>query len=345
MARQLNHQQIAWFWDLHKRQLIELDPPYQRKSVWNQEYKDFFIDTVLRGYPSPAIFIYQETIPEGSLRFSVVDGKQRLTSLFEFADNQYPVSEVHGNPSLGGKYFKDLDTDTKSAFWGYQIAVETLHSSNESYISDIFDRINRNVAKLTRQELRHAKYDGTFIRSAERLTDLMYEKLGPSFPNIAKASRKQMKDVELVSQLLLLVEEGPKSYSQDAMDQAYSDRDQEWTEEASVTKLLERTLDAIQRMIDEERLGFSLRATRLANQADFYSFVGAVVKTLDELETNGVDTAARAAHEFFSKVATEEQRNRDAKLASYYEAARSASNDIGARRTRIDIMTQVLTTH
>jgi hypothetical protein len=36
-------QTISWFWDLYQRGLLELDPPYQRKSVWNNVYKAYFI--------------------------------------------------------------------------------------------------------------------------------------------------------------------------------------------------------------------------------------------------------------------------------------------------------------
>ncbi len=93
MSRSINFQTISWFWDLYNRKLLDLNPPYQRRSVWNQDYKDFFIDTVLNDYPAPAIFIYQEITPEGVSKVSIVDGKQRLSTLFEFANNEFAVFE------------------------------------------------------------------------------------------------------------------------------------------------------------------------------------------------------------------------------------------------------------
>ena len=62
VTRQMNFQGVGWFWDLYQRELLDLDPPYQRRSVWSQPYKDYFIDTVLNGYPAPAIFLYQEGV-------------------------------------------------------------------------------------------------------------------------------------------------------------------------------------------------------------------------------------------------------------------------------------------
>ncbi|MUG94170.1 DUF262 domain-containing protein [Scytonema sp. UIC 10036] len=123
MSRTINFQTISWFWDLYNRNLLELDPPYQRRSVWNQDYKDFFIDTVLNSYPAPAIFIYQEITPEGVSKISIVDGKQRLSTLFEFANNEFPVYEKATIERLRGKYFKDLDTEVKQNFWKYQFAI------------------------------------------------------------------------------------------------------------------------------------------------------------------------------------------------------------------------------
>lgn len=206
MSRTINFQTISWFWDLYNRGLLDLDPPYQRRSVWNQDYKDYFIDTVLNGFPAPAIFIYQEITPEGVSKVSIVDGKQRLSTLFEFANNKFPVYEDATIERFRGKFFKDLDTQTKQNFWKYQFAIEYLPSSDEQVIGNIFDRINRNVSKLTPQELRHAKYSGIFITSVEELNTWMFKYLdakNENFPRIDPRYKKQMKDVEMVAQLLL----------------------------------------------------------------------------------------------------------------------------------------------
>src|SRR5438874_2329244 len=93
-TRRQSVQSIAWFWDQFKRNLLDLDPSYQRRSVWNQSFKDFFIDTVLLKYPAPAIFLYEDIRPDGTATYHVVDGKQRLTTLFEFASDQFPVPDA-----------------------------------------------------------------------------------------------------------------------------------------------------------------------------------------------------------------------------------------------------------
>src|SRR5215471_11342747 len=88
-----NSQTISWFWDLYNRKLLDLNPPYQRRSVWNQGYRDYFIDTILLEYPAPAIFLYQHIEPSGLTRYFVVDGKQRLATIFAFVSDEFPVAD------------------------------------------------------------------------------------------------------------------------------------------------------------------------------------------------------------------------------------------------------------
>src|SRR6516162_7658995 len=91
--RRQNFQTISWFWDLYQRERLNLDPSYQRRSIWNQAFKDYFIETVLLGFPAPAIFLYEEISPEGRAIYNVVDGKQRLSTIFEFINGEFPVSD------------------------------------------------------------------------------------------------------------------------------------------------------------------------------------------------------------------------------------------------------------
>jgi len=107
MAIERRHttQNVAWFWDLYKRQLLVLDPPYQRRSVWNQSYKDYFVDTVLLNYPAPAVFLFEDISDEGVGTYAVVDGKQRITTVTEFIEGKFPVGEKGSISRHRGQYF------------------------------------------------------------------------------------------------------------------------------------------------------------------------------------------------------------------------------------------------
>lgn len=69
-------QSIAWFVDLAHSDQLDLEPPYQRRSVWNLDYRRYFIDSILKNFPSPAIFLDVEITALGRAIYHVVDGKQ-----------------------------------------------------------------------------------------------------------------------------------------------------------------------------------------------------------------------------------------------------------------------------
>ena len=338
--RRQTTQTIAWFWDLFSRQLLELDPPYQRRSVWTQAYKDYFIDTILLGYPAPAVFLFEDISEDGVSRYSVVDGQQRLTTIFQFLENLYPVSDQASITRFSGNYFSDLPSEVKRRFYSYQFSIEFLPSTDEGTLNNIFDRINRNVARLTPQELRHAKYFGIFAAKAEELSDFLVQQLPADFPRITPASRRQMRDVELVAQLLLLTERGIETYSQDALDRAYRDRDEDWEDALKIDQEFRSVINVLREWANEILAG---PARRLRNQADFYALYGAV------LPTSGARVGSQIAkfpidrlNSFMAIVNEDEARVADPDANRYYDAARSASNDVAQRRDRVRILTEVL---
>ena len=337
--RRQTTQTIAWFRDLWARELLELDPPYQRRSVWNQSYKDYFIETLMLQYPAPAIFIYENMSADGIANYSVVDGKQRLSAIFEFTANQFTVSEKSAIKRARGLSFSQLADEERKEFWSYQFAVEYLPTTDDSTLNNIFDRINRNVARLTPQELRHARYNGQFARTCEELAEILPVVLAPDFPRFAPASRRQMKDVEFVTNLLLLTEEGVRAYSQDDLDREYGLREDEWSEQQSVDVEFRETIRVMSE-INPELLSGS--GKRLKNQADFYSLYGAILDLSRQATLPGkLEINARLAS-FMNVVVDDDERANDDVAKRYFEAARSASNDALQRRTRIGIIKDVL---
>ena len=341
MLRKTNFQNLAFFHDLNKRNLLNLDPPYQRRSIWSQRFKDFFIDTVLNNYPCPAIFLYEEISASGTAKYNVVDGKQRLLTCFEFINDEFPVYESSTISILRGKYFRDFSDNVKLDIWRYQFAVEFVPQEDERLITEIFDRINRNVARLTRQELRHAKYGGEFIQEVEAAAELMEEILPQNFPVMASQSRRQMKDLEMVGNLLLLVEKGARSYSQDQLDEAYSDRDENWPERGDVARGFTTTLIVIAEIL-QTRPEADLHKSRLKNQADFYSLVGAIDSLRKTNEMPSAEDASKRIGRFVELIDSAALRSTYPGAESYYAAARSASNDQGPRQTRINMMRAVI---
>lgn len=338
MTKRENFQNIAWFHDLYNRELLNLDPPYQRRSVWNQSFKDYFIDTILLNYPAPAIFLYEEIDTTGTAEYYVVDGKQRLTTIFEFIRDEYPVSDNAVITELRGKFFDELSSEVKKGIWSYTFLVEYVPTTDESIINNIFDRINRNMARLTSQELRHARFSGDFITATEDLTDWMFEQFPLNFPRIAPQSRKQMKDVELVAQLFLLIEDGTaKGYSKDDLDEAFSDRDIEWEDKARVTEAFKTNIGVIAQILDSDGENVLIRS-RLRNQADFYSLFDVIFRLSINKELPEIRTIKDQLIVFISAIDNEEVRAQNEDLDQYFFYTQSGVNRTAAREARGKVM-------
>lgn len=335
MNRRQNFQTIAWFNDVYSRKLLNLDPPYQRRSVWTQSFKDYFIETILLDYPAPTIFLYEEIEDNGTTTYNVVDGKQRLSSLFAFIGNEFPISENVELTNLRGSYFSDLNPEIKNRFWSYTFSVEYLPSNNLGIINNIFDRINRNVAKLTSQELRHAKYSGVFITASEDLADWTFTRLPSNFPQIASRSKSQMKDVELIAQILLRLENEPKSYNTDELDIEFGLRDDEWENKQIISERFKEIVNIIKQILEADETNVLVRS-RMKNQADFYSLVGAIF-SLDIAVP--IDTLRDRLLTFVTYAVDNES---PVDIKDYYEYSRVASNRTLARKERERIIKSIL---
>jgi hypothetical protein len=320
--------------------MLKMDPPYQRRSVWNDTYREQFIDTILLDYPVPAIFLFARIDEEGNARYELVDGKQRLMTVFDFIVGELTVSEVSPVAAFRGKTFASLPPESKIAFFEYDFPVEYLPTNNEAVINDIFERLNRNTAKLTAQELRHAKFSGLFITQAESLTDWMATKFTRPFPRINEQSKRQMKDVEIVATLLLFLEEGPRGYSALDLDSAFSKRESEWEEEQEIVDEFRSVVQILADLVNNPA-GQFLSQSRFRNQADFYSLLAGIA----ELRRQGQlpeQEEMLPRLEDFNNFLENDKFFTSTRATDYYNAARSASNDPGPRKTRIGVIKDVL---
>ena len=155
MNRRPSTQDLTWLLDLSKNKQLDLDPPYQRRSVWTLKDKQFFLDTIFRNYPSPAIFLHKTVDDAGQATYHVVDGKQRTQTILDFVADKVKIGKDYGDARLDGKKWSELvgDVDLKQRFWNYQITIEQIDFVEGTVVNEVFDRLNRNARRLTPQEL------------------------------------------------------------------------------------------------------------------------------------------------------------------------------------------------
>jgi len=100
MARTLTMQDVSWFLDLHDKDQLNLNPAYQRRSVWSPRDRRFFIDTVLNNYPAPPVFLHKTSDEDGRPTYHVVDGKQRLQTLILFTQGKIRIPDDFADINL-----------------------------------------------------------------------------------------------------------------------------------------------------------------------------------------------------------------------------------------------------
>lgn len=341
MDRQPNHQTVQWFLENNASGQLVLDPPYQRRTVWSLSYRRFFIDTVLRNFPSPAVFISWEIVPGEPTAYNVVDGKQRLSALIDFVLNRFHLGNLFEEEGFRNPYWKDLTPELQKKYVSYQITVENLSDASDSELREAFDRLNRNVAGLTHQELRHAQFQGEFIERMEAIAELPFWAEHRIF---TPANVRRMRDVEFVSELFLLTMHGVIDGAAGLLDAYYAEYDDEIPNES----LHRSHFDEILAWLDEVPVDWE--ATRWANLNDLYSLWGALrsLQRKNGLPASSKTTAKRLkkfsdtqAHILAAQKA-EKKLPGTARDRRYFENIRQGGNKDTARRARTKALAEAL---
>src|SRR4051812_11220577 len=79
------------------RDEIWLDPPYQRAGdIWPLDKRQLLIDSLLNNFDIPKFYFhdfYPAKEVEGTdFRYAIIDGKQRMSAIWDFLDNKFPLA-------------------------------------------------------------------------------------------------------------------------------------------------------------------------------------------------------------------------------------------------------------
>lgn len=168
---------------------IILDSDFQRSDkVWNSKQKSELIESVLMGIPIP-LFYFNE---DRKGRLIVIDGRQRLTTLFDFLNNKFTLKNLPIMAQFNGFKFETLDPISQSKIEDYQIQSHNIPPNAPDKIKlDIFDRVNRGGTKLTDQEIINALHQG---KSTDLLKRISNSKAFSNSTENAYNDEKRMKD-------------------------------------------------------------------------------------------------------------------------------------------------------
>lgn len=164
-----------------ERDEIKLDPPYQRMGgVWTKEKKQLLIDSILNDYDIPKIYFHtynRERQSETGISYAVIDGRQRLETIWEFVDGCFTLAddfEYQRDPnlSLASLSYEDIAKEfpkIKIKFDSFVLPVIGVDTDDDDLIEDMFSRLNEAVP-LNAAEKRNA-IGGDMVRAIRELAN------------------------------------------------------------------------------------------------------------------------------------------------------------------------------
>lgn len=189
---------------------ININPKFQRRDAWKNRQKSKLIESLLLSIPVPNIVLAEKRDCRGS--FDVIDGKQRLLSIIQFCKGKKKIGEESEYKSfkltglkllekLNGKSFEDLKKNPEFSEYANIIENATIRTSvirnspSESYLYEIFSRLNTGSLSLSPQELRQSLFPGKFtdfIDDFANNSEIIHELLK------IDSADKRMRDTELI---------------------------------------------------------------------------------------------------------------------------------------------------
>lgn len=197
-------------WTLKKiKQMIEggevsFNHPIQRKpNQWDELQKSLLIHSIAGDYPIPAIYTIMD---EG--KYQVLDGKQRLTNLIDFMNNNYLLHEATPSVTIGsqeyslaGKCFEELDTIIKDEITSRTLLIYKFEDVEDDEIEEMFYRLN-NGTPLSKDQKTRAKMG---VEMATYIDELLKTEFFSTKTNFSELQLKRSEEQTALLQSLLLL--------------------------------------------------------------------------------------------------------------------------------------------
>jgi hypothetical protein len=333
--------------NLQENQQLNLNPSFQRDSVWKLAHRRRFIETILDGYPVPSIFLYLDD----SGTYQVLDGKQRLETIFKFAKikgvRREELAVKYKLPDEDQERWLDWRALNKAgkatAFRSYRMQVVEVRGEL-SDIVELFVRINSTGTALTRAEVRHAKfYKKDFMRQAHKLAN-NYRRYFEEARIVSPAQVIRMKDIELVSELLASLANGGLINKKAAVDRAIAGEGVNGNTLKRIVREFTSTINLVRKIFP------NLYATRFHNISEFYS----LFMLIFDLQQQNLILGDRKRHEIAQALlhrfsnGVDDVRERQKKLKGaqpdellytrYLLSVEQGTDALGQRKVRAEIL-------
>lgn len=198
---------------------LDFSHPIQRQSgQWDGDRlkKSLLIHSILTGYiPVPPVYCLKEAIDEKNYSYSILDGKQRLITIFDFIDGRYPLDEE--TPSvvvddtvyeLGGKYFTDLDIECQQELLRFKFTIYGFEDADDDIIEEIFFRLNNSTPLSKPQKAMPL----CGVENAEFIKSILSDKFFSEICQFSALQRRKSDDMCTLLQAMMLLDNRYEGY-------------------------------------------------------------------------------------------------------------------------------------
>lgn len=209
----LTNIEISTLFNLVGESKFDLDAPYQRDIVWDVSKQSLFINSIMKGIiPSPLIFVSND---DAGTR-TVVDGKQRITSIIRFKRNEIPVILLD-NPAnpitlyydtvpLDNSISRDTQTMTdreRSRFNNTNLNCVTYQGISYEDQLLIFNRIQNGISISSPDLLKAAAKDETSNNILNQLYDRLEPIIGSKYTN--NSNKEKNNHILVVTNIMYMI--------------------------------------------------------------------------------------------------------------------------------------------
>ena len=137
---------------------IDLAPDFQRlRGIWNDERKSRLIESLLLRIPIPVFYVAADE----SEIWSVVDGVQRMSTIYDYVTGAFPLTRLEYLTWLDGQNHEALPRPMQRRISETQLIVNVIEPGTPPEVMfNVFLRINTGGMTLNGQEIRHALNPG-----------------------------------------------------------------------------------------------------------------------------------------------------------------------------------------
>lgn len=189
---------------LHLRPLSDR-PSFQRRYVWKNPIASRLIESILLNVPIPPVYLSQNA----AFELDVIDGQQRIFSVYRFIKNQFNLSGLEVLSDLNGSQYFELPTAEQRKIATHVLRCVIITNDSHPEIKfDVFERLNTNTVPLNSQEIRNCIHRGPLV---SLLGDLAT--YGPWLKILGRKNPdSRMRDEEMILRFMAFQLEGVGSY-------------------------------------------------------------------------------------------------------------------------------------